>query len=77
MNPGGGSGSAVALLEAFHVDKVNALLDDYFTDDYNLHSPAGDFNREEIKTDFAASRVRCLSSLGHASPLSVRLAECS
>jgi hypothetical protein len=28
----------------------DALLDDYYTDDYKLHSPAGDFNREEIKT---------------------------
>jgi predicted ester cyclase len=34
----------------------DALLDDYFTDDYKLHSPAGDFNRDEIKAYFAALR---------------------
>jgi hypothetical protein len=34
----------------------DALLDDYFTDDYELHSPAGDFNRDEIKAYFAALR---------------------
>ena len=28
----------------------------YYTDDYRLHSPAGQFNREEIKTYFAALR---------------------
>jgi hypothetical protein len=33
----------------------DALLDDY-TDDYTLHSPAGAFNRDEIKTYFAALR---------------------
>jgi hypothetical protein len=27
----------------------DALLDDYYTDDYRLHSPAGDFNRDEIR----------------------------
>jgi hypothetical protein len=25
----------------------DALLDDYYTDDYELHSPAGAFNRDE------------------------------
>src|SRR6476646_8828351 len=34
----------------------DALLDDYFTDDYKLHSPAGTFNRDEIKAYFAALR---------------------
>jgi predicted ester cyclase len=34
----------------------DALLDDYYTDDYQLHSPAGDFNRDEIKAYFAALR---------------------
>jgi predicted ester cyclase len=34
----------------------DALLDDYYTDDYRLHSPAGDFNRDEIKAYFAALR---------------------
>lgn len=34
----------------------DALLDDYYTDDYKLHSPAGDFNRDEIKAYFAALR---------------------
>ena len=24
----------------------DALLDEYYTDDYKLHSPAGDFNRD-------------------------------
>jgi hypothetical protein len=38
----------------------DALLDDYYTDyytdDYRLHSPAGDFSRDEIKAYFAALR---------------------
>jgi predicted ester cyclase len=34
----------------------DALLDEYYTDDYKLHSPAGDFNRDEIKAYFAALR---------------------
>ena len=34
----------------------DALLDDYYTDDYTLHSPAGAFNRDEIKAYFAALR---------------------
>jgi hypothetical protein len=34
----------------------DALLDDYFTDDYKLHSPAGEFNRDEIRAYFAALR---------------------
>ena len=34
----------------------DALLDDYYTDDYKLHSPAGTFNRDEIKSYFAALR---------------------
>ena len=29
---------------------------DYYTDNYQLHSPAGDFNREEIRAYFAALR---------------------
>ena len=34
----------------------DALLDAYYTDDYKLHSPAGDFDRNEIKAYFAALR---------------------
>jgi hypothetical protein len=34
----------------------DALLDDYFTDDYALHSPDGTFNRDEIEAYFAALR---------------------
>jgi len=34
----------------------DALIDDYYTDDYKLHSPAGAFNRGEIKAYFAALR---------------------
>lgn len=34
----------------------DALLDAYYTDDYKLHSPAGAFNRDEIKAYFAALR---------------------
>jgi len=34
----------------------DALFYDYYTDDYQLHSPAGQFNREEIRTYFAALR---------------------
>jgi predicted SnoaL-like aldol condensation-catalyzing enzyme len=33
------------------------LLDAYYTDDYILHSPAGEFNRDEIKAYFAALRA--------------------
>jgi len=32
------------------------LFYDYYTEDYQLHSPAGQFNREEIRTYFAALR---------------------
>ena len=32
------------------------LLYDYYADDYQLHSPAGQFNREEIRAYFAALR---------------------
>jgi predicted ester cyclase len=32
------------------------LFYDYYTDDYQLHSPAGKFNREEIRAYFAALR---------------------
>jgi predicted ester cyclase len=34
----------------------DALFYDYYTDNYRLHSPAGNFNREEIRTYFAALR---------------------
>src|SRR6476469_9281041 len=34
----------------------DALFYDYYTDDYRLHSPAGDFDREEIRAYFAALR---------------------
>ena len=30
---------------------------DYYTEDYRLHSPAGQFNREEIRAYFAALRA--------------------
>jgi predicted ester cyclase len=32
------------------------LFYDYYTDDYRLHSPAGQFDREEIRAYFAALR---------------------
>jgi len=32
------------------------LFYEYYTDNYQLHSPAGDFNREEIRAYFAALR---------------------
>ena len=34
----------------------DALFYDYFTEDYVLHSPAGEFGREEIRGYFAALR---------------------
>jgi len=34
----------------------DAVFYDYYTDNYQLHSPAGDFNREEIRAYFAALR---------------------
>ena len=34
----------------------DALFYDYYTGDYRLHSPAGDFDREEIRAYFAALR---------------------
>ena len=34
----------------------DALFYDYFTEDYVLHSPAGEFNREQIRGYFAALR---------------------
>ena len=34
----------------------DALFYEYYTDDYRLHSPAGDFDREEIRAYFAALR---------------------
>jgi len=34
----------------------DASFYDYYTDDYRLHSPAGDFNRDEIRGYFAALR---------------------
>jgi predicted SnoaL-like aldol condensation-catalyzing enzyme len=39
------------------IARINtALLDNYYADNYKLHSPAGDFNRDEIKAYFAALR---------------------
>jgi predicted ester cyclase len=35
----------------------DALFYDYFTDDYVLHSPAGEFNREDLRAYFAALRA--------------------
>jgi predicted SnoaL-like aldol condensation-catalyzing enzyme len=34
----------------------DALFYAYYTDDYQLHSPAGDFNRDQIGAYFAALR---------------------
>lgn len=34
----------------------DALFYEYYTDDYRLHSPAGDFDREELRAYFAALR---------------------
>ena len=34
----------------------DGLFYDYYTDDYQLHSPAGQFNREQIRAYFAALR---------------------
>jgi hypothetical protein len=34
----------------------DALFYDYYTADYQLHSPAGNFNRDEIRGYFAALR---------------------
>ena len=34
----------------------DASFYDYYTDDYQLHSPAGNFNRDEIRGYFAALR---------------------
>ena len=34
----------------------DALFYAYYTDDYQLHSPAGDFNRDQIRAYFAALR---------------------
>jgi predicted ester cyclase len=34
----------------------DGLFYDYYADDYQLHSPAGQFNREEIRAYFAALR---------------------
>jgi hypothetical protein len=41
----------------------DALFYQYFTDDYVLHGPAGQFNREEIRAYFAALREAGLSCL--------------
>ena len=38
------------------VKSNDELFYDYFTEDYVLHSPAGEFNREEIRSYFAALR---------------------
>jgi hypothetical protein len=35
---------------------IDALFYEYYTDDYRLHSPAGDFDREEIRAHVAALR---------------------
>ena len=46
----------VAIGENAVAKSNDALLDEYFADNYRLHSPAGDFNRAEIKAYFAALR---------------------
>jgi predicted ester cyclase len=38
------------------VKSNDALFYDYYADNYQLHSPAGDFDREEIRAYFAALR---------------------
>ena len=48
--------SLVSIGEEAIAKSNDALLDDYYTDDYKLHSPAGAFNRDEIKAYFAALR---------------------
>ncbi len=49
--------SGLGRIGEYSVAKSNdALFYDYYTDDYQLHSPAGDFNREEIRAYFAALR---------------------
>ena len=46
----------VAIGENAVAKSNDALLDEFFADNYRLHSPAGDFNRAEIKAYFAALR---------------------
>lgn len=46
----------VAIGENAVAKSNDTLLDEYFADNYRLHSPAGDFNRGEIKAYFAALR---------------------
>jgi hypothetical protein len=46
----------VSIGEDASAKRNDALLDDYSTDDYKLHSPAGAFNRDEIKAYLAALR---------------------
>jgi predicted ester cyclase len=50
------AGGLVSIGEDAIAKSDDALLDAYYTDDYKLHSPAGDFNRDEIKAYFAALR---------------------
>jgi predicted ester cyclase len=59
----------------------DVLLDDYFTEDYQLHSPAGDFDRDQIKaylaalresfTDFTISRAQILVDGNYAAARTV------
>ena len=46
----------VSIGEEAVAKRNDALFYDYFTEDYVLHSPAGEFNREEIRGYFAALR---------------------
>jgi predicted SnoaL-like aldol condensation-catalyzing enzyme len=46
----------VSIGEEAVAKRNDALFDEYFTDDYVLHSPAGEFNREQIRAYFAALR---------------------
>jgi len=46
----------VSIGESAVAKSNDALLDDYYTEDYRLRSPAGDFNRDQIKAYFAALR---------------------
>jgi predicted ester cyclase len=47
----------VAIGEEAVAKSNDRLFYDYYTEDYQLHSPAGQFNREEIRAYFAALRA--------------------
>jgi predicted SnoaL-like aldol condensation-catalyzing enzyme len=47
----------VSIGEEAIAKRNDASFYDYYTDHYQLHSPAGAFNREEIRSYFAALRA--------------------